>query len=832
MTKTVLTIPYRVSAGGYINHWLWAGPHVIQSVSAGGKPDYLQDFRRPVEWDPPLVVDAQSYPWQYVACAADHTVHFSDVPRQPETRRYFVYAEVRQDRRGTLALQAEATGQVALWANRKQATAKTTVLAGGMIRHSFAMPVPQGRLALFLVLSQGFAGNTACCLRLQLWGDDAAGRLLTLPTAVNPERRLGLEEIIEASYIAQRVCGPLEPIVLRWDSELKTQAFLGLNLRKFQGPSYMEVMHTQANAGAIYEMATAPIVAPGHYQVTVRPALDEYYELNQRVVKVLDVFLVKSHFAQTPEQNPEERKLTMLQRAGEYAVPVLRALARAALDPQDVQNRIWRDFQEEAPKARVDRSALMAALVACVPTPGQSAHVPAPLDLMQALQAALPHLDGAAAERGPRQAFLLSVCRLVMREWLSSECESSRNAATRPDQDSQEVHRTMREWMACGLGGWDSQAEMAQLVAACLLLATKAQAAALQELSRLLLDKVLFTLALNSWRGVYGAAGPEMETVSLLDARLGALAAVSYQGWGLGLPDSSFAVGMAMAHAEYEVPAAVRELGLFVPVALSSEERHTWVRNDKDSTTADTEEFHRGTFKTPDFMLSALQDFRAGQPGNWETPWLATLGYAARVHVSQPEFATEHEAVPRNFWRGNVTIPRVAQWQETVVALYGPGPRVGLGYTHAHFPQHAFDEVAISGNWAFARKDEGYLALYAANGLQAVRTGLGALRSLRSHGQENVWVCSLSRQAWDGDFQAFQTRMQHALRVTRGRVHVLTRSGLALEYGLQGPLTVGGDEMVQRGDMHYNSPFCQAAFPASELRIRGVSGPVLELQFA
>ena len=832
MTKTVLTIPYRVSAGGYVDHWLWAGPHAIQSVNAMGKPDYLQDFRRPVEWDPPLVVDAQSYPWQYVACAADHTVHFSDVPMQPETRRYFVYAEVRQDHRGTLALQAEATGQVALWANRKQATAKTAVLAEGMIRHSFSVQVPQGRLALFLMLSQRFAGNTACCLRLQLLGDDAAGRLLTLPTAVNPERRLDLEEIIEASYITQRVYGPLEPIVLQWDSELKTQAFLGLNLRKFQGPSYMEVMHTQANARATYEMATAPIVVPGHYQVTVRPALDEYYELNQRITKVLDVFLVKSHFEQTPEQAPEERKLIMLQRAGEYAVPVLRALARAALDPQDVQNRIWRDFQEEAPKARVDLSALMSALVVCLPTQGKSDHVLAPLELLQVLQAALQHLDGAAAERGPRQAFLLSVCRLAMRERMSSECESSRNEATRPDQDRKEVHRAMREWLARGLGGWDSQAEMTQLVAACLLLATSSQAAALQELSWLLLDKVLFTLALNSWRGVYGAAGPETETVSLLDARLGALASVSYQGWGLGLPDSSFTVGMAMAHAEYEVPTAVQELGLFVPAALSSEERHTWVRNEKDSASADTEEFHRWTFKTPDFMLSSLQDFRSGQPGSWETPWLATLGYAARVHVSQPEFATEHEAVPRNFWRGNVMVPRVAQWQETVVALYGPGPRVGLGYTHAHFPQHAFDEVSISDNWAFARKDEGYLALYAANGLQAVKTGLGAFRSLRSHGQENVWVCSLSRQTWDGDFQAFQTRVRHTTKVTSSRVHVTTRSGLALAYGLQGPLTVGGDEIAQRGAMHYNSPFCQAPFPASELLIRGVSGTGLELRFA
>ena len=158
-------------------------------------------------------------------------------------------------------------------------------------------------------------------------------------------------------------------------------------------------------------------------------------------------------------------------------------------------------------------------------------------------------------------------------------------------------------------------------------------------------------------------------------------------------------------------------------------------------------------------MLSSLQDFRPGQEGNRETPWQATLGYAARVHVSQPEFATEQDELPRNFWRGNVNIPRVAQCRETVVAFYGPTTRVGLGFTHAYFPQFAFDEVFISNRWAFARKNEGYLALYADNGLQAVKNGMGVGRALRSPGQENVWVCSLSRQAWDGDFDAFKGRV-------------------------------------------------------------------------
>lgn len=827
----VLNIPYRISEGGFIDHWLWAGPHATRSQDHVLTPSYLLDFKRPVEWVSPLTIGEESFPWQYANCVADHTLHFTHTSRQPETCRFFAYVELRHESRSRLSLEVDATGQVDLWTNRKQLSSKAQVLGPSMVRYHFSGMGPKGRLGAFIVLTQHFTGHAACLLRVRLSTDKGSGHALTLPTSVDPQRRKGLEEMIEAAYIVQRVCGPLESAIVQWDADLKGQTFLGLNLSKYQGPSYMEVMHTQVNAQATYEMATAPISAPGHYQVTVRPGLDEYYELNQRITQVLDLYLVKSLFEQTPEQTPEERKLLALKQAGEHASPILRALSRTVLDPQGNQRQIWKDFEEEVPKALVDLPVVLAALAVVSQNKEIQARPEVHQHLLPVLQKAMQSLQVAAESGGSRQAFLLAVCRLVLHGMQNPVQDSMGNEVNPSRQDTESIHASMRKWMARGLGGWDSQDQLGQLVTACFLLAGSPLSGELSELSVLILDKAMFTLVLNSWRGVFGGAAPETETASLLDARLGSLASISYQGWGLGLPEGSLSAGVAMAEASYEVPAVIQELGLFVPEELNSEERHIWTKDVPGTDPEVEEEFCRTTFKTPDFMLSSLRDFQSGMEGDRETPWLATMGYNARVHVSQPEFATESDAVPRNFWRGNAVIPRVAQWRETVVALYGKSPNTGLGFTHAHFPQHAFDEISISEQWAFARKGEGYLALFAANGLQAVKKGMGAGRTLCSPGQENVWVCSLSRRDWDGNFDVFQDRIRRSVTVSNQHVQVMPRKGQIWEYGQQIPLSAGGKELKQRSEMHYDSVLCQTPFPASNLLIRGISGAGLDLRF-
>ncbi|MEO1444516.1 MAG: hypothetical protein AAFV33_29255, partial [Chloroflexota bacterium] len=90
----------------------------------------------------------------------------------------------------------------------------------------------------------------------------------------------------------------------------------------------------------------------------------------------------------------------------------------------------------------------------------------------------------------------------------------------------------------------------------------------------------------------------------------------------------------------------------------------------------------------------------------------------------------------------------------TVICMYRFN-ETGMGFSHAYFPTAQFDEWRIDGNWAFARKGDGYIALWSEGDLSLTQQGRHAMQELRSANGGNVWLCHIGRHATDGDFAAF-----------------------------------------------------------------------------
>jgi len=144
-----------------------------------------------------------------------------------------------------------------------------------------------------------------------------------------------------------------------------------------------------------------------------------------------------------------------------------------------------------------------------------------------------------------------------------------------------------------------------------------------------------------------------------------------------------------------------------------------------------------------------------------------------------------------------------------------------LGFTHAHFPVYMFDAYEVRDNWAFARKGDGYLALYASTGLSLVKRGPAAYRELRAYGRETVWVCQMGRAAVDGSFETFQNKvLESALDVQGLTVRYTTLRGETLALGWEGAFLRDGEEQPLSGFKHYENPYCVAELPASEMDIR------------
>lgn len=765
-------------------------------------------------------------------CSSDLRLDLADTHAEPVLRRYWLYAEVLPGHQSELALAVEAAGKVFLWANGREVEAECLEGGGVAERFRFALPRHEGTLRLFLELRAFVCGAWPGFLSAYLEPHVGSARI-NLPTAVNPERRLGLEAVIGDFVLDRHVYSRTDPITLRWPADYDRTAILGINLRRPGGATYVEVMQAEVKAETEHVLNMDFTGPDGRYRLTVKPHLQEYYEENQRVECVQDVYVIDHVFEQTPEQEDEDRIQRLLQAAFRHQEHSYRELAVLQRPGEEPDRRLLEDCIRTLSEGSADAETAFLALWQM----GRDLEGRRDQEGLAILDGCwsryLPSTVVDGVGKKPVRGFLACVCQVLA--GLQDPLAVFVGFGSRLGSDLvREGSSWARVWMlnrlARGFGGCESEVEQCLILLACSCLAEGCGDEDLAKLSLMLMDRILFGIACGSYRGVYGLASTGADTDSVLDARLGALAPVAYGAWGLGTPNGHIETPVALARSDYEAPTVVRELGLFVPDAVWSRERYARAGEPGTEDTGD-EEVHRVAWRTADGMLSCLPDYRVGERGHRELVWQAVLGVAAKVHVNGPASMSTNDAVPLNFWRGNVRLPRVVQWQAVLMAFYRGVDAGQLGFTHAHFPVHAFAETDIREHWAFGRHGTGWLGLYAANGLELITSGPGAGRELRSPGADNTWLCLMGGEGSGEDFEAFRGRLTSTLAVASDAVSIANTEGQTVSCGLAVPLTVDGKPMDLAGSLHLDSPFCRAPYPASALTIQGPGTSSLELAF-
>src|SRR5262249_19687370 len=126
------------------------------------------------------------------------------------------------------------------------------------------------------------------------------------------------------------------------------------------------------------------------------------------------------------------------------------------------------------------------------------------------------------------------------------------------------------------------------------------------------------------------------------------------------------------------------------------------------------------------------------------------------------------------YWTGDGAVPRSGQFENVNISIYAPqyeqsttGPFRYQNFTHAYFPQDAFDEVTQRGNWTFGRKGDGYVALWSArptrwvqyDGVTHPTRGMTKpFELIADGGPDNVWITEVGRKTeWQdkGGFDGF-----------------------------------------------------------------------------
>ena len=126
------------------------------------------------------------------------------------------------------------------------------------------------------------------------------------------------------------------------------------------------------------------------------------------------------------------------------------------------------------------------------------------------------------------------------------------------------------------------------------------------------------------------------------------------------------------------------------------------------------------TYRTKDFKLSTLVGYKPGSAGAQQTTMMALLPEGVTIFTHHPLKDKTFTSAP-GFWGGYGSAPHAVQDKNVCLLIhripksitFSPAPM--LDYTHTYLPEQLLDEVRVEGRYAFARKENTFVALIGAS---------------------------------------------------------------------------------------------------------------------
>ncbi|MCU0519527.1 MAG: hypothetical protein MUF84_02385 [Anaerolineae bacterium] len=780
-----------------------------------------------------VAVGDEQLRWSYVRCLDDHFVDLSTFRHNWTYLRAWAYTRL------SLFDPAEATfvlttnGPADVWINGEHIHRHEHFHHQDPQSVSFPASLRADDNEILVRFEEVAARECPYAMALAVQGEfEAEDVVVKIPSATERTvRHMMLERVFEQACIEGVASHRGKVVNLHWADDLEANFNYQYSI---QGPDNRLYLsgEVEAKPGEVVDVGHGFRIRQGPFRVVLRPVGPEYYNYNIRYQWDIPLTILDNEFSEAPYGTMAERSREALEYAATqkndlYAEIAKFALARwAEVDEAVVLNAI------ESINRRGDCSDfyLVGLLGAVARYADQDSFPGALRTAIRECALAFkywhdePGTD-AMCYTTENHSILFHTCEVLAGQLYPDAAFSNTGEAGQWHRQKGEA--LAKAWLkqrgGAGFWEWDSNCYFEEDALALSHLAGLAEDETIAELAAVVLDKLLFTMAVNSYKGVFGSTHGRTYAPQIKSGQLESTSGISRLLWGMGIFNQNLRGLVGMACSEYEFPLMIAQIAADLPDEMWNRECHEI----DESGNA----IHKVTYKTPDTMLASVQDFRPGEKGYQQHIWQATFGPDAVVFVSHPPCVSENGAHRPNFWSGNYVLPRVAQWKDVLIALHDLPQDDWLGFTHAYFPVYAFDETAVRENWAFARKGDGYLALGSSLGLELIKRGPAAYSELRSYGRKAVWVCQMGRAALDGDFAAFQERVLGLPLTVEGlSVTFETLRGDVLSFGWQTPFLRNGQGEPLRFSKHYDNPYCSADLHAPTMDVQ-LGEYVMRLEF-
>jgi hypothetical protein len=794
---------------GYIHNWLVTGPRQVDLPERPAQ--CLETCRQYATGDVPLAetpierdylsLGEEKLRWLYYRTQADHQACLvADCPTW-QVVQGFVYAQVHTSRAQAGKMVLTTNALVDVWVNGQLAYQADVLPALGLKTVSFPVNLNDGRNDVLLRQTQVARGKMDLRLALRLTELAEPNVKVVLPTQINrPDRHYRLERILDYAYLEDVVSYRGAHFNVRWSEGLTDEAQLTYEVQDVNENIYV-TGNLDAHPDNPYDAGHEYLLRDQPYWLALHAMGMEFYNQNLRYQRKLPIQALETYPSLSPYGTFSQRQREALEYAAKHDKMLFAQIALMQMGRwQEVKVNAILSAAERVRRNEVGSLVdLLGLLGMCLRYESEAAFPP---EISPVVKAGALHTRYTLTESASdSDVIVMAACQILAGQY-----------DAQADQHRQAGEQTALAWLkqhgTHGLALTSSQ-EYDYILAALAHLTSLAQDENVRELAAVMLDKLFFTLAIHSYRGAYGYS-PQKST------QLEAVAGVIRMMWGLGVFNTHLAGMVSLACSDYEFPVFIGE--------IANEQQEFWGRERQG-------DCNQATYRTADYLLTSLQDYRKGQRGGGEHIWQATLGQHALVFANHPACIRQEETGLPGFWQGNDVLPRVAQWKDVLIAVHQLPDDAWLDFTHAYFPIYAFDEYVIADGWAFARKGDGYLALTAERGLELVKMAPDGYRELRSPGRQNTWLCHMGRSAQDGDFAAFQEKIR-AIKLAWGELSLACTSlrGETIAFGWDEPLTVNGQEQPLNGFKHFENPYCTAEFPAPSLEI-AYQGIVMRLSF-
>jgi hypothetical protein len=826
---------------GYIHNWLVAGPQAISVPDLDrltGKDYRLQIARRYQDRDSSITeppVDRESFSvgnteltWTYFRCLDDHYVTLTASYDTRYLLRAWAYAQITCPVSQQVAFALTTNGPADLWLNG-QHIHRQEHLSQDPKSVRFQGTLAQGDNDILVRCDEVAAREWSSAMALRITGLPSAGVSVIVPSSARRAiRRQMLERIFEQAHLEQHIHYKGTRIMLRWADDLDVRSNYVCQIQDSRNRIYMEAL-PEAKPSETLDMGHIGRIWEGAYDIVLRARSEEYYDYNLRYERRMPIHVLDNPYSDALYGSFAERRTEALEHASKRGRDVYAEIAKMALDMWSEVNvdRVMETIQ--GINRREDGSdRLLLGLLGAMYRYGTEEGFDQ--ELKQSLKECVlgfkywhdePGID-AMCYQTESHSILFHACEILAGQLYPDQPFS--NAGQTGQWHREKGERLALDWLheraTLGFQEWDSNSAFEQDLAALAHLVDFAEEEQLREMAAVVMDKMLLTMALNSFKGVFGSTHGQTSASMVKSGQLEATSGISRLLWAMGVWNHHAMGVVSLALSEYEMPLIIADIAVNLLPEMWNREQHPGV--------------NKVTYRTPDYMLCSAQDHKPGQKGAREHIWQATMGPDAVVFVNHPTCMSEADVRQPSFWCGNHTLPRVAQWKDALVAIHKlpDAGRDWLGFTHAYFPVYDFDECGLQDNWAFARQGSAYLALAASQGIELIKSGPSAYRELRSHGQHNVWLCLMGRAELDGTFEEFLEKVRQLQFEVQGlTVQFATLRGDAVSFGWETPLLVNGEEQPLDEFKHYDGPFCTTEVGAPQMDINN-GEYVMRLNFA